>query len=128
MEKKVIRIPTNIENFFKCWFIFLSPLHNLTNRELDVAAAFLKKRYELSKSIINNVELLDNTLMSESIKKEIRESCNLSITHFQVIMVKLRKAKIIVNNRINPKFIPEIKTDNEALQLIILFDINERNI
>jgi len=124
MERKVIRIPTNIEDFFKYWFIFLSPLHNLTNRELEVAAAFLKMRYELSKSIINNDELLENTLMSEDTKRKIRELCNLSTTHFQVIMGKLRKAKIIENNKINPKFIPNIKTDKDSLQLIILFDLN----
>lgn len=125
MEKKVIRIPTNLNDFFKCWFIFLSPLHNLTNRELDVAAEFLKKRYELSKSIINNDDLLESTLMNETTKREIRESCNLSATHFQVIMGKLRKARIIENNRINPKYIPNLKEDKGVIQLVILFDINE---
>lgn len=125
MEKKVIRIPTSLNDFFKCWFIFLSPLHNLTNRELDVAAEFLKKRYELSKSIINNDDLLESTLMNEATKREIRESCNLSATHFQVIMGKLRKARIIENNRINPKYIPNLKEDKGVIQLVILFDINE---
>jgi hypothetical protein len=125
MEKKVIRIPTNLNDFFKCWFIFLSPLHNLTNRELDVAAEFLKKRYELSKSIINNDDLLESTLMNEATKREIRENCNLSATHFQVIMGKLRKARIIENNRINPKYIPNLKEDKGVIQLVILFDINE---
>lgn len=124
MEKKVIRIPTNIESFFECWFIFLSPLHKLTNRELEVAAEFLKKRYKLSKSIINNNDLLESTLMNEDTKREIREACNLSTTHFQVIMGKLRKAGIIVNNRINPKYIPNIKEDKGSMQLIILFDLN----
>lgn len=128
MNKKVIRIPTNIEDFFKCWFIFLTPLHNLTNREIEVAASFLKKRYELSKSIVHNEELLDKTLMNEDTKREIRENCNLSTTHFQVIMGKLRKARIIENNKLNPKYIPNITQDKDTLQLIILFDINEGNL
>ena len=46
--------------------------------------------------------------MNEATKREIRESCNLSATHFQVIMGKLRESKVIVNNKINPRFIPNI--------------------
>ena len=48
----VVRIPTSLqENFFKYWFLFLKPFHNLTNREIDVIASFAKNRYELSKFI-----------------------------------------------------------------------------
>ena len=42
------------DEFFKCWFIFLRPLHHLTDREIDVIASFTKHRYELSKVIIDS--------------------------------------------------------------------------
>ena len=35
-----IRIPCSLSDFFKYWFLFLEPFHNLTNREKDVVAAF----------------------------------------------------------------------------------------
>jgi hypothetical protein len=34
--------------------MFLEPYHHLTNREIEVAAAFVKYRYELSKAVKDN--------------------------------------------------------------------------
>lgn len=120
-----VRIPTSPDNdFFKYWLIFLRPLHHLTDREIDLATAFLKKRYELSKSI-NNDDLLDKIVLNEDYKKEIREEVGITNTHFQVIMGKLRNNKFIENNKINPKFIPRIKEENGSFLLLIYFDFNK---
>lgn len=124
MDKKIIRIPTSLDDFFKCWLIFLLPLHNLTNREIEVAASFYKKRYELSKNIINDDALLDSITLNEQSRKEIRLKCKLSPTHFQVIMSKLRKVRLIENNRFNLKFLPCIEKDKDQIQLMILFDVS----
>lgn len=124
MDKKIIRIPTSLDDFFKCWLIFLLPLHNLTNREIEVAASLYKKRYELSKNIVNDDVLLDSITLSENSRREIRLKCKLSPTHFQVIMSKLRKVRIIEDNRFNPKFLPNLEADKEQVQLMILFDVS----
>ena len=58
-----IRIPCDLNSLFRYWLKFLTPFHNLTSRELDVATAFLKERYRLSKVILDN-DLIDRTLMS----------------------------------------------------------------
>ena len=40
----VIRIPASLDkDFFKYWFLFLKPFHNLTDREMDVIACFVKQ-------------------------------------------------------------------------------------
>lgn len=120
----VINIPTSLKgNFFKHWFKFLLPFHNLTDREMDVAAAFLLKRHELSK-VISDVNILNNVLMGEDTKREIREMCDIKHQHFQVIMSKLRKAKVIVDNRINPRFIPNVKEENNNFKLLLLFSFS----
>ena len=51
MEKpnNIIEISTSIKDLFRYWFMFLEPLHNLTNREIDVITAIVRNRYELSK-------------------------------------------------------------------------------
>lgn len=41
----VIRVPTTLDGFFRYWFEFLKPFHQLTEREIDVASAFIKHRY-----------------------------------------------------------------------------------
>lgn len=121
----VIRIPTSLKsNFFKYWFQFLEPFHNLTPREIEVIASFTKHRYELSKAIKDSSALdVDKILMSEDTKRKVREECNITPAYFQVIMGKLRQSKVIIDGKINPKFIPNItEDDNGAFQLLLLFE------
>lgn len=110
------------DKFFKCWFTFLRPLHHLTDREIDVIASFTKHRYELSK-VIKDDNLLETVLMSEETKRKVREDCGITLAHFQVIMGKLRKNKVIVDNKINPILIPKLDENSESLQLLVLFPI-----
>ena len=117
-----IRIPCSLSDFFKYWFLFLELFHNLTNREVDVITSFVRQRYELSKVIKDN-EILDKVAMSEDVKKKVREECGIPLQHFQVIMGKLRKNNVIIDGKINPKFIPHITEENGIFQLLLLFDI-----
>ena len=119
----IIRIPTSINGkFFRYWFMFLEPFHNLTEREIDIIASFVKQRYLLSK-VIKDTEILDRVTMSEDTKKKVREECNISLPHFQVIMGKLRKNKVIIDGKINPRFIPNIDEYTGAFQLLLLFEL-----
>ena len=60
--------------------------------------------------------------MSEDTKKKVREDCEMSLAHFQLIMSKLRKNRVIVNNKINPRFISQITEGMESFPLLINFD------
>lgn len=122
----VISISTSLRGeFFRYWLQFLSPIHNLSEREIDVVTAFLKERYTLSKSI-NDDQILDKVLMSKETKRKIREECGLAQAYFQIIMGKLRRAKVIVDNKINPKFIPKnIEDKDKAFQLLLHFNFDE---
>lgn len=125
----VIRIPTSLKgNFFRIWIEFLTPLHSLTNREKDVMASFIKNRFELGK-VIKDEQLLDKWLMSDDTKAKVKKECNVSEAFFQVILGKLRKTNMIIDGRINPKFIPKsIDDDDASFQLLLYFDLNGRNI
>lgn len=119
----VVRIPTSLQGkFFKYWFEFLKPFHKLTDREIDVITSLVKHRYELSKVITDN-EILDKVTMSEDIKKKVREECGITLPHFQVIMGKLRKNNLIINGKINPRFIPNVEDEGDSFKLLLLFDL-----
>lgn len=121
----VITIPTSIEgSFFRYWFEFLRPFHKLTDREMDVIASFVKHRYILSK-VVSDQEILNRLTMSDDTKRKVREDCNISQAHFQVIMTKLKKSKVIENGRINPKFIPRLDKDSNNFQLLLSFNLND---
>ena len=118
----IIRVPTKIDgSFFRYWFMFLKPFHNLTEREMDVITSFVKQRYELSKVIKDN-EILDKVTMSEDIKKKVMEECDISLPHFQVILGKLKKNKVIVDGKINPRYIPIVNEENGSFKMMLLFD------
>lgn len=120
-----LRIPTSLKGrFFRYWFEFLRPFHNLTEREIDVISCFVKHRYNLSK-VISDPEILDRETMGEVTKRKVREECNISIAHFQVILGKLRKSKIIEDGRINPKFIPNIVEGENNLKLLLYFEFKD---
>lgn len=118
----IVTVPMSLDTeFFKWWCIFLRPFINLTNREIEVIASFLKQRWELSKSI-SDPAILDTMIMSETVRSKVIEECNITQQHFYVVMSNLRKNKVIVNNTINPRLVPNIrKNDNGCFQLLILF-------
>lgn len=119
----IIRIPCSMDkSFFRYWFLFLEPFHKLTDREIDVITSFVKQRYELSK-VIKDSTILDKVTMSEDTKRKVREECNMTLPHFQVIMGKLRKNKVIIDGKINPKFIPNIDEESGTFQLLLLFEL-----
>lgn len=123
MPNSAIAVPCQLEDsFFKQWFRFLQPIHNLTKREADVAATLVKHRYLLSKVIKDN-DILDRVTMSEDTKRKVREECGITLQHFQVILGKLRKNKVLIGNRINLKFVPNLSEDMKCFQLMILFDL-----
>ena len=124
----VIRIPTSLQGkFFRIWIEFLTPLHNLTNREKDVVAAFIKARFELSKSISDPV-WLDKVVMSDEIKSKVKEECGVSDAFFQVILGKLKKTGVILEGKINSKFIPKnLELGDKTFQLLLYFDLDGKN-
>jgi len=119
-------VPSTSKNVFRKWLEFMRPYHKLTDREMDIAAAFIRHRFALSK-VISDDTILDSVLLSEDTKKKIREECNITLQHFQVILGSLRKNKVIVNNRINPKFIPSLKEDSDYLTLMFYFKIEDES-
>lgn len=128
----IIRIKSNAKlkmspdgDFFRAWVDFLRPIHNLTNREMDVLAAFLKERYNLSKVVIDP-DMLDNMLMYEATKRKIRLECGISTKYFQVVMSKFRRNGIIVNNKIFLNLIPSITEEGAGLLVYFNFKDEQR--
>lgn len=120
----VIRVPCSLDSLFRYWLDFLTPFHNLTSRETDVATAFLRERYKLSKVILDS-DLVDRTLMSEESQRKLRQECELTNQHFQVIKSKLKSKKFFINDKINPRLIPNINDIVKSFQLLLVFDYSD---
>lgn len=124
---KIIKIPASLdENFFKYWLQFLAPFHNLPPKVLLVCATILRRRYELSKKISDD-ELVDKVLLSKDGGRELREECGISLQHYHNVLCWLRKVKILIGDRVNPRFIPQMSEDAKDFKLLLLFDFHEGN-
>lgn len=60
--------------------------------------------------------------MNEDTQREIRDECGLTAQHFQVIRTKLKDKQFFINDKINPRLIPNIKEDGGLFQLLLIFD------
>ena len=121
----IIRVPcSSLRAFYKYWLKFLQPFHNLTQKELEVLACLIEQRFKLSRAYKDDA-LIDRILMSKNIKKLIKEECKVSQSHLYIIIQKLVKNNIIINNKINPKFIPNISEDSnkDNFKLLLYFEI-----
>lgn len=127
MERSIdsgIRIPCkNAIDFYEKWFQMLKPVHKLLNTEIRVLSTFCKFREEYGRKI-SDQKLLDEWLFSAETKAKIREDCGMTTSSFQVSMCKLRKAKVIVDGKINPKLIPNLKKGSKGYSLLLWFDYN----
>ena len=111
-------------DFYKNWLLFLKPVIDLTSRETDIAAAILKMRYDLSKSI-SDISILDEVTLSTKSYVKMQAECNITGPHFNVILNELRKKKFLLEGkRINPKCIPNIKEGQDKYTLLLIFELN----
>lgn len=119
----VIRIESPVDDsFFVYWFRFLEPIHHLTDKEIEVVAAFARHRYELGKSIKDDV-ILDRYLFSEETKRSIREELKMTANNFQVVLGKFKKKGVFVDGRINPKLLPKLGDSQDSYKLMLYFKL-----
>lgn len=119
---QVIRIPTALNSeLFDYWFHFMQPFHNLTDREMEVAGQYAWKRYQLLKRE-PDPDIVDEAMQKEDIRAQIREAAGVTPAHYQVILGKFRKAKVLIGNKFNPRFMPSIVEEEGTFKLLLVFD------
>ena len=120
-------VNTTTSQVFNTLLALLVNFHHLTDKEIDVAALFLKTYFKNQKSIINDDVLNDVTLSLEN-KRKIREELKLTPTYFQIIIKALKDKGFITNGKINPLYIPTFtKSGNIVLAFIVKIAGNDNS-
>lgn len=114
-------------DFFRCWVAFMEPFHKLTEREQDVLALFLKKRYELSK-VVTDADTLDSILMAKPTRVQIMQECGISYRNLLVVLSKFRKRGVLKDNRIFNSLIPSVGKDGVGLMIYFDFKNEQQRI
>lgn len=122
--KKVInaalKVPCTPETFVRTWFKYLTQVHKLTEKEADVAAEFVKHYMALSKEM-SDEEHINEILFSKKVKNQICEDLRLNQPHFRTILQSLRRNKIIVNGKLDKRYVPSY-VPGEKFRLMFIFD------
>lgn len=114
-------------DFFRVWVDFLKPVHDLTKREMDVLALYLKERYLLTKKV-KDEKMVDEILMNDDTRKKIREQCGIKPRHINVVLSAFRKKGVIKNNRFFLKLIPSFTKEGAGLMIYFSFKDEQQRI
>ena len=122
---KEANININIKDLFFKWLDITRSWHNLNNQQQQLLALLLYYHY-LYKQEITNEKILWKIIFDYDTKMKIKEDDvfdnNLSDNSFNNLLSQLRKKKVVVDNKIAPRFIPEI--DNKSKQFKVIFNFN----
>lgn len=118
----LITIPCGSEkDFFRFWLIFLTPIHSLSPKPLDIAVSILYTRYVLSKTVLDK-DLLDDIVLGKSVREQLAKEYDITRAQLNVLISRLRTSGFLIGDRINPKYIPNYK-DEDKFKMLIRFDI-----
>ena len=69
-------------------------------------------------------DLLDDLVLGKSSRRQIAEYCGIPSNQLDVHITNLRKAGFIVDNKVNPKYIPNYNNE-DSFKFLIMFDITK---
>lgn len=101
-----MRIPCKSSEFIEAWLEVMRPIHRLSPKEIEIAAAIIKKRNEFAQSV-SDKSLINKLLFNKETKESIVRETNITMTHFKTILHKLRDKGLINGNMINPIYLPD---------------------
>jgi len=119
---KTANLNVSLKDLFSRWLDITKAFHKLNNQEQQVLALLLYYQYVLKKDITNN-KILWKIVFDYDTKLKIKEELNMNDSVFQNNLTHLRKKNIIINNEINPYFIPELTNDAKNFKVIFNFNI-----
>lgn len=112
-------IPCTSATFIRNWLEVMRPVHKLSNREMDVAACLINKRYELKKKV-NDPLLVDKVLFDRETKNAIIKELDITNSYFKMVLHELRKNNVIIGERVNPKYLPDF-TPGKPFRWMFIF-------
>ncbi len=121
-DKKIANINVRIKDLFLQWLKITYMYHRLSPSIMETLALLLYYHYEYKK-VISNQNLLWKMVFDYDTKMKIKEELGIKDTSFQNRLSDLRKAGIIVDNKIIPTYIPNIDLNSKNFQIIYNLNI-----
>jgi len=113
-------------DFYKHFLNFMKPINpisKLQNKQIEILASLLYKRWEIEQKV-NDYTLIPKLLFSIDSRNDIMKMCGITDTNYYGVISIFKKLKIIVDNDLSKKVIPE--SVNDKFSLIIAFTIHDK--
>jgi len=124
MGIKQANIKTGRKHFFKHWLVLIKPFHKLTDQEIDVVSLFLYYHYEYKHGTTNE-KMLWSYVFDYDTKMQVKKELGMKDPGLQNVLTALRKKKVIINNRINPAYIPDLNKKDKNFKIVFNLLFNE---
>lgn len=126
-NNKIANINITLKNLFIKWLDITKSFHKLNNQQQQVLALLLYYHYKF-KNETTNEKILWKLVFDYDTKIKIREDLifgekGLPNSTLQNIFTILRKRKVIIDNKINPIYIPDLEEKSKSFKIIFNFNI-----
>ena len=119
---KQANINIQLKDLFIKWLEITSSFHHLTKQEMRILSLLLYYHYQYRHEITNQ-KVLWKLVFDYDTKKSILKEVGITDAVYRNILTKLRKSKIIINNRIVDTFIPQLELNSKQFRIIFNFNI-----
>lgn len=110
-------------DIYYCWLLFTKPFHGLTESEIRFVEVFLKE-YDNLRIKIDDVNIVNDVLFSTKTRSKLMKQLGYGTQRFNNNMSLMRRKKVFSEDKINPKYIPNIELDANNYKLIFQFKLN----
>lgn len=119
IKKKFCKVIEVTNDFYRNWLILINTFFGMTAKEIDVASILLENYVDIKRKVVDE-SIVNSILFSSEYRRKIKEQLKLKGDYFDVLLNKLRKHNVILNNKLNERVIPKFDDDNFVL--IIAFN------
>ncbi|AGO48987.1 hypothetical protein N356_gp095 [Cellulophaga phage phi14:2] len=121
-NETVANINTNFNGLIRKWVSFTHPFHKLAPQEQETLTALLIFYFKFKKTI-KDEDVVWKMVFDYDTRAKMGVMINSKDYTLQNNLTKLRKKKVLKDNKVVPNFIPNIEPDCKNFKLIYNFTV-----
>lgn len=123
-NSKIVKIDTTFKDLMYYWLKFIKPFHTLSEQPMQVLSLFLYFYFEY-RDKIKDEDILWKMVFDYDTKVKISNELDVKLHTIENKLTQLRKKKIILDNRIDKRFIPNLERNLKEFNINYKFVIKD---
>ena len=123
---KSTTINTTLLNVIKYWLFLLRSRHQLQKKQEELLSLIIYQYIMFSKEV-SNPKFIWKLVFDYDSRQEISEIMNISNINFENYLTRMRNNNVIIDNQVNPNYMPGIGYNTKEFNLQFNFNIIDKN-